>query len=141
MPGGGAAGAGGDPHPSPPGRGALRPCPCCVCADLEVLYWKQLKERLAAQRKLQSRAVSGAGAGGLGGGLGGALGSALLSQRPPWALPLEHEEEPEVLEEEREEDFGGDAEEAPGTGGAPGVLSSRGDWRTRGAEQGLPARR
>ncbi|KFQ94332.1 Condensin-2 complex subunit H2, partial [Nipponia nippon] len=24
-------------------------------ADLEVLYWKQLKERLAAQRKLQSR--------------------------------------------------------------------------------------
>lgn len=58
-------------------------------ADLEVLYWKQLKERLAAQRKLQSRA------------------------RPPWALPLEHEEEPEVPEEEREEDFGGDAEEAP----------------------------
>lgn len=29
-----------------------------LCADLEVLYWKQLKERMAAQRKLQSRAVS-----------------------------------------------------------------------------------
>ncbi|NXK10675.1 CNDH2 protein, partial [Herpetotheres cachinnans] len=27
-------------------------------ADLEVLYWKQLKERAAAQKKLQSRAVS-----------------------------------------------------------------------------------
>ncbi|XP_032053699.1 condensin-2 complex subunit H2 isoform X2 [Aythya fuligula] len=58
-------------------------------ADLEVLYWKQLKERLAAQRKLQSRA------------------------RPPWVLPLEHEEEPEALGEEHEDDFGGDAEEGP----------------------------
>ncbi|KAI6079939.1 Condensin-2 complex subunit H2 [Aix galericulata] len=58
-------------------------------ADLEVLYWKQLKERLAAQRKLQSRA------------------------RPPWVLQLEHEEEPEALEEEHEDDFGGDAEEGP----------------------------
>ncbi|NXN49700.1 CNDH2 protein, partial [Rynchops niger] len=44
-------------------------------ADLEVLYWKQLKERMAAQRKLQSRA-----------GL------------PPC------EEEPDLLEEEREAD-------------------------------------
>ncbi|KAM9203506.1 condensin-2 complex subunit H2 [Mergus octosetaceus] len=58
-------------------------------ADLEVLYWKQLKERLAAQRKLQSRA------------------------RPPWVLPREREEEPEALEEEHEDDFGGDAEEGP----------------------------
>lgn len=89
-------------------------------ADLEVLYWKQLKERLAAQRKLQSRAVSGDGAGGPGGGVGGALGSALLSQRPPWVLRLEREEEPEALEEEHEDDFGGDAEEGPGTGGTPG---------------------
>ncbi|NXA29553.1 CNDH2 protein, partial [Ibidorhyncha struthersii] len=29
-----------------------------LCADLEVLYWKQLKERMAAQRKLQSRVGS-----------------------------------------------------------------------------------
>lgn len=58
-------------------------------ADLEVLYWKQLKERLAAQRKLQSRA------------------------RPPWVPPLEREEEPEALEEEHEDDFRGDAEEGP----------------------------
>ncbi|KAM4670892.1 condensin-2 complex subunit H2 isoform 2-T2 [Amazona ochrocephala] len=40
-------------------------------ADLEVLYWKQLKERVAAQRKLQPRE------------------------------PLQPEEEPELLEEER----------------------------------------
>lgn len=33
-------------------------CACAVCADLDVLYWKQQKERLAAQRKLQSRMVS-----------------------------------------------------------------------------------
>ncbi|KAM6146543.1 condensin-2 complex subunit H2 [Phoenicopterus ruber ruber] len=46
-------------------------------ADLEVLYWKQLKERVAAQRKLQGRAG------------------------PLWALPLPGEEEPEPLEEER----------------------------------------
>ncbi|XP_068526322.1 condensin-2 complex subunit H2 [Anas acuta] len=59
-------------------------------ADLEVLYWKQLKERLAAQRKLQSRA------------------------RPPWVPPLEREEELEALEEEHEDDdFRGDAEEGP----------------------------
>ncbi|KQK85361.1 hypothetical protein AAES_40738 [Amazona aestiva] len=51
-------------------------------ADLEVLYWKQLKERVAAQRKLQPRE------------------------------PLQPEEEPELLEEERgaededEGDFG-----------------------------------
>ncbi|XP_054056223.1 condensin-2 complex subunit H2 [Rissa tridactyla] len=44
-------------------------------ADLELLYWKQLKERMAAQRKLQSRA-----------GL------------PPC------EEEPDLLEDEREAD-------------------------------------
>ncbi|NWQ72297.1 CNDH2 protein, partial [Neopipo cinnamomea] len=30
-------------------------------ADLEVLYWRQLKERLAAQRKLKSQGVSGVG--------------------------------------------------------------------------------
>ncbi|NWX42515.1 CNDH2 protein, partial [Steatornis caripensis] len=35
-------------------------------ADLEGLYWKQLRERVAAQRKLQSRAVSGHGRGKLG---------------------------------------------------------------------------
>ncbi|NXI73675.1 CNDH2 protein, partial [Anseranas semipalmata] len=57
-------------------------------ADLEVLYWKQLKERVAAQRKLRSRT---------------GLPSALLPER---------EEELEVLEEERGDDFGGDNEEA-----------------------------
>ncbi|NXA02761.1 CNDH2 protein, partial [Nesospiza acunhae] len=31
-------------------------------ADLEVLYWRQFKERLAAHRKLQRRGVSGVGA-------------------------------------------------------------------------------
>lgn len=41
-------------------------------ADLEVLYWKQMKERVAAQRKLR-----------------------------PWVEPLQPEEEPEPLEEER----------------------------------------
>lgn len=35
-------------------------------------------------------------------------------------LRLEREEEPEALEEEHEDDFGGDAEEGPGTGGTPG---------------------
>ncbi|KAM6292787.1 condensin-2 complex subunit H2 [Porphyrio hochstetteri] len=43
-------------------------------ADLEVLYWRQLKERVAAQRKLQSRAG------------------------PPWPLPCE---KLDLLEEER----------------------------------------
>ncbi|POI23001.1 hypothetical protein CIB84_013251, partial [Bambusicola thoracicus] len=52
-------------------------------ADLEVLYWKQQKERLAAQRKLQSR------------------------MGPPLSLPPEHEEEElDVLEEERGEEDG-----------------------------------
>lgn len=31
----------------------------CLCADLEVLYWKEQKLRMAAQRKLQSWPVSG----------------------------------------------------------------------------------
>ncbi|XP_075581268.1 LOW QUALITY PROTEIN: condensin-2 complex subunit H2 [Pelecanus crispus] len=46
-------------------------------ADLEVLYWKQLKERMAAQRKLQSRAG------------------------PLWTLPPPGEEELDLPEEER----------------------------------------
>ncbi|NXL52140.1 CNDH2 protein, partial [Podilymbus podiceps] len=54
-------------------------------ADLEVLYWKQLKERAAAQRKLQSRAG------------------------PLWTRPLSCEE-PELLEAARGADYhdGGD---------------------------------
>ncbi|NWS61582.1 CNDH2 protein, partial [Chunga burmeisteri] len=36
-------------------RGALPKPACPISADLEVLYWKQLKERVAAQRKLQNR--------------------------------------------------------------------------------------
>ncbi|KAM6090418.1 condensin-2 complex subunit H2 isoform 2-T2 [Theristicus caerulescens] len=55
-------------------------------ADLEVLYWKQLKERLAAQRKLQSRAG------------------------PLWTLPPPCEEELDLLEEER----GADCHEGAG---------------------------
>ncbi|NXJ16714.1 CNDH2 protein, partial [Odontophorus gujanensis] len=55
-------------------------------ADLEVLYWKQLKERLATQRKLQSRM-----------GL-------------PWSLSPEHEEEElDALEEERGDEEGREA--------------------------------
>ncbi|XP_031460916.1 condensin-2 complex subunit H2 isoform X2 [Phasianus colchicus] len=58
-------------------------------ADLEVLYWKQQKERLAAQRKLQSR------------------------MGPPLSLPLEHEEEEEeelgALEEEQGNEEDGEA--------------------------------
>ncbi|XP_074997132.1 condensin-2 complex subunit H2 [Calonectris borealis] len=53
-------------------------------ADLEVLYWRQLKERTAAQRKLQSRAG------------------------PLWPPP--HEEELDLLEEER----GADCHEGAG---------------------------
>ncbi|NXK54273.1 CNDH2 protein, partial [Chauna torquata] len=80
-------------------------------ADLEVLYWKQLKERVAAQRKLQSRTVS-SGAGGSGGRAqrAGPL-SAALSQGLPWALPPEREEELDALEEERGDGFGDDREE------------------------------
>ncbi|NXN75975.1 CNDH2 protein, partial [Himantopus himantopus] len=60
-------------------------------ADLEVLYWKQLKERMAAQRKLQSRAPGvpsrsgsgpcrdGARLGGPGGPRGALSGSPLLA--------------------------------------------------------------
>ncbi|OXB56063.1 hypothetical protein ASZ78_013145, partial [Callipepla squamata] len=57
-------------------------------ADLEVLYWKQLKERLAAQRKLQSR------------------------MGPLWSQSLEHKEEEEeldALEEERGDEEGREA--------------------------------
>ncbi|XP_052537052.1 condensin-2 complex subunit H2 isoform X1 [Tympanuchus pallidicinctus] len=58
-------------------------------ADLDVLYWKQQKERLAAQRKLQSR------------------------MGPPLSLPPEHEEEEEeeldALEEERGNEEDGEA--------------------------------
>ncbi|KAK2517212.1 Ncaph2 [Columba guinea] len=50
-------------------------------ADLEMLYWKQLKQRVAAQRKLQRQ------------------------ERPLWPPPCE--EEPEPLEEE----LGGDSED------------------------------
>ncbi|XP_061324531.1 condensin-2 complex subunit H2 [Pezoporus flaviventris] len=60
------------------GRRAKRNGP--TFADLEVLYWKQMKERVAVQRKLQPRE------------------------------PLQPEEEPELLEEERgaEDDEEGD---------------------------------
>ncbi|XP_025926932.1 condensin-2 complex subunit H2 isoform X2 [Apteryx rowi] len=64
-------------------------------ADLEVLYWKQLKERFAAQRKLQRR------------------------MEPLLALPLQHrlaagglaEEELNALEEERGDDYDEEADD------------------------------
>ncbi|NXW99426.1 CNDH2 protein, partial [Larus smithsonianus] len=86
-------------------------------ADLELLYWKQLKERMAAQRKLQSRAVSWGGAGTPArpaggaqqclswGDQGGGLRAVLCQGLPPC------EEEPDLLEDERE----ADCDEAAGT--------------------------
>ncbi|XP_067173748.1 condensin-2 complex subunit H2 [Apteryx mantelli] len=62
-------------------------------ADMEVLYWKQLKERFAAQRKLQRR------------------------MEPLLALPLQHrlaagaEEELNALEEERGDDYDEEADD------------------------------
>ncbi|XP_040515835.1 condensin-2 complex subunit H2 isoform X1 [Gallus gallus] len=78
-------------------------------ADLEVLYWKQQKERFAAQRKLQSRMVrmqAGLEDGGSHDGWGL---SAAFPQGPPLSLPPEHEEEEEeldALEKERGEEDG-----------------------------------
>ncbi|KAM9292493.1 condensin-2 complex subunit H2 [Morus bassanus] len=68
-------------------------------ADLEVLYWKQLKERMAAQRKLQGRV----------GRRGASRGRGLRPvpyQGPLWTLPPVPpcEEELGLLEEEREAD-------------------------------------
>uniref|UniRef100_A0A8D2PUU5 Condensin-2 complex subunit H2 n=1 Tax=Zosterops lateralis melanops TaxID=1220523 RepID=A0A8D2PUU5_ZOSLA len=65
-------------------------------ADLEVLYWRQFKERMAAHRKLQSRGVSGLGTtlGGLGGlqqplpRLWGCSGGAQGSADPALPNPL-----------------------------------------------------
>ncbi|XP_048356104.1 condensin-2 complex subunit H2-like [Sphaerodactylus townsendi] len=54
-------------------------------ADLEILYWKHVKERLAAQRRLQKRMQS------------------LLLDPAHEQLPLEEGEEPDPPEEEREE--------------------------------------
>lgn len=93
-------------------------CARTVCADLEVLYWKQQKERFVAQRKLQSRMVrmqAGLEDGGSHDGWGL---SAAFPQGPPLSLPPEHEEEEEeldALEKERGEEDG----EAAGNAGAP----------------------
>ncbi|NWU73617.1 CNDH2 protein, partial [Pterocles burchelli] len=87
------------PRPMPP-----------ICADLEGLYWKQLKERLAAQRKLQSCTVSEGlagtpahphrGAPGMGlGVLGG------LSESP---LPADDFVEHEDVQPEDSEELGDD---------------------------------
>ncbi|CAN8210434.1 unnamed protein product [Coccothraustes coccothraustes] len=84
-------------------------------ADLEVLYWRQFKERLAAHRKLQSRGVSGVwvnwGAGRAPappchaqGGLRGGLG--LQGCSSPQKLLREPEPEPEL-----EQEHGADNEE------------------------------
>ncbi|XP_042746985.1 condensin-2 complex subunit H2 isoform X2 [Lagopus leucura] len=83
-------------------------------ADLDVLYWKQQKERLAAQRKLQSRMVSICRKGwGYGGKHAGQGLSAAFPQGPPLSLPPEHEEEEEeeldALEEERGNEEDGEA--------------------------------
>ncbi|XP_077196645.1 condensin-2 complex subunit H2 isoform X2 [Paroedura picta] len=76
-------------------------------ADLEILYWKHVKECLAAQRKLQRR-------------LQGPLLAPLQEELPP--EEEEEEEEPDPQEEEREEggaedDFV-DHEDLPPLGGA-----------------------
>uniref|UniRef100_A0A8D2PT08 Condensin-2 complex subunit H2 n=1 Tax=Zosterops lateralis melanops TaxID=1220523 RepID=A0A8D2PT08_ZOSLA len=71
-------------------------------ADLEVLYWRQFKERMAAHRKLQSRGVSGLGTtlGGLGGlqqplprlwGCSGGAQGCSSPQEPLWEPELERE--------------------------------------------------
>lgn len=44
-----------------PARGAEGPPSPPISSDLEMLYWKQLKQRVAAQRKLQHQEVSGHG--------------------------------------------------------------------------------
>ncbi|TRZ11936.1 hypothetical protein HGM15179_015177 [Zosterops borbonicus] len=70
-------------------------------ADLEVLYWRQFKERMAAHRKLQSRGVSGLGVGGSQGTLKGF--QVTLSGVPMLADDdfVEHEDvEPEDAEPE-----------------------------------------
>ncbi|XP_065599951.1 LOW QUALITY PROTEIN: condensin-2 complex subunit H2 [Cyrtonyx montezumae] len=81
-------------------------------ADLEVLYWKQLKERLATQRKLQSRTVSsqmGLEDGGRSHCWVGGL-SAAFPQGLPWLLsPEREEEELDALEEERGDEEGREA--------------------------------
>lgn len=84
-------------------------------ADLELLYWRHFKERLAAHRKLQRRGVSGVGAmlGGRGapappshalGVLGGGSALFLPPQGPPWEQELEQQER------------GADCEEGAGAG-------------------------
>ncbi|NWU54607.1 CNDH2 protein, partial [Dromas ardeola] len=87
-------------------------------ADLEVLYWKQLKERMAAQRKLQSQAVSWGGAGTSACPAGGAQrclslgelvdpGGALSGSPLPADDFAEHEDmQPEAPEELREGELG-----------------------------------
>lgn len=91
-----------------------------LSADLEVLYWKQQKERLAAQRKLQSRMVSMQEGLGDGGNHAGWGLSAAFPQGPPLSLPPGHEEEEQeeldALEEERGNEEDG---EAAGTAGTP----------------------
>ncbi|NXD73844.1 CNDH2 protein, partial [Eolophus roseicapillus] len=69
-------------------------------ADLEVLYWKQMKERVAAQRKLQPQ-VSGAGGGALGWGHPRCVPPEQGAQGCSLQKPLHPEEELEPLEEER----------------------------------------
>lgn len=106
------------PHPVRGCRLTVLTCARTVCADLEVLYWKQQKERFAAQRKLQSRMVrTQAGLEDGGSHVGWGL-SAAFPQGPPLSLPPEHEEEEEeldALEKERGEEDG----EAAGNAGAP----------------------
>ncbi|KAL8222660.1 UNVERIFIED_CONTAM: hypothetical protein K2H54_077868 [Gekko kuhli] len=75
-------------------------------ADLEILYWKHVKERLAAQRKLQRRmvtaAVREAGWQSWGAGNSGARGE---KGQGSLLVPL-HEEQPLEEEEEEEQEEG-----------------------------------
>ncbi|NWY43820.1 CNDH2 protein, partial [Sylvia atricapilla] len=91
------------------GRRGATPNPVPTPADLEVLYWRQFKERMAAHRKLQNRGVSGLGAelGGLGGSSspfprsGGAQGCS-FPQEPLWE---QEQERGADCEEGADDDF------------------------------------
>ncbi|NXX75363.1 CNDH2 protein, partial [Urocolius indicus] len=74
-------------------------------ADLEVLYWKQLKERVAAQRKLRSQGLPQTGLGGGSSVVGGALRGS--------PLPAEDFAEHEELQDETPEELADGALAAP----------------------------
>ncbi|NXM06976.1 CNDH2 protein, partial [Tyrannus savana] len=84
-------------------------------ADLEVLYWQQLKERLAAQRKLKSQGVSGLGAaGGSQGALRGSRAGGALR-----GLPFPEDDDFVEHEDVEQEDMEPEGHGLPGRVGVP----------------------